>query len=169
MSAPDDRDRPLPVRTAGAAAPPSELVCRYDPVRGLLIIDLRGPVTLRQLTDGLEPKGEFERCESILWNVTDADLTGLSLEQLRTIVTRVLSDPWAPRRWALLAGLTPSLAVAAALVSLAEERSAVGRVGAFVDRETALEWLGIRENPTNPAPADDVAPVSSRRDREPQP
>ncbi len=129
-----------------------KVTCRLGSSDDLLVISVRGRVTLRHLIEGLEQSLEYGPVALALWNVEDADLSGLSLADLGTLVTCVLTGPWAPRRWAILADRGPTLAAAALLESFAGDRGAEGRVMVFRKREAALEWLGIQERPTTPAP-----------------
>ncbi len=129
-----------------------KVTCRLGSSDALLVFSVRGRVTLRHLIEGMERSLEYGPAELALWNAEDADLSDLSLSDLGTLVTSVLTGPWAPRRWAILADRGPTLAAAALIESFAGERGAEGRVMAFRDRESALEWLGIQERPTTPSP-----------------
>lgn len=82
---------------------------------------LRVKVTLLDLTGALERALELAFAQHVVCITVDADLNGLSLHELESVVTRVLAGPWAPRKWAILATPGPSLAAAAMIVAAAEE------------------------------------------------
>ncbi|MBN2195449.1 MAG: hypothetical protein JW751_21705 [Polyangiaceae bacterium] len=139
-------------------APPSPLyraagmaTCRRDPHRDLIVYEVRGRATFRNLADAVESAIDLGLAEFALWNVTDGDLTGLLLGDIEDMVVQLLDGPWAPRKWAILTGVGPSLAVAGVFVDFAEDIGCCDRVKVFTRRESALDWLGIGEHPAPPA------------------
>lgn len=130
---------------------------RLDDRYGLLLHFVSGRVQLRHLVAAVEASLDLGLAEFVLWSVTRGDLSALSLADLEQWVEHLVATPWAPRRSALLCPVGPSLAAAAAVTAMAEDLGCGGRVCAFVNRETALEWLGIHEAQTTPAPPLDVS------------
>lgn len=130
------------------------MTCGRDPHHDLVVYQVRGKVTYRQLRDALEQAIDLGLAELTLWNVESGDLTGLLLGDIEELLTDVLVGPWAPRKWAIFTGTGPSLAVAGVFADAAAEDGFEGRVKAFVHQAGALEWLGIREQPTIPASPD---------------
>ncbi|MBN2196407.1 MAG: hypothetical protein JW751_26585 [Polyangiaceae bacterium] len=154
----DDPFPPAPLARIHLRAPDGEVSCARDPRQDLVVYQVRGKVTYRQLKEALERAIDLGIAERVLWNVVGGDLTGLLLGDIEELVTDVLIGPLAPRKWAILTGTGPSLAVAAVVADVAAEDGLEARAKAFVHHERALEWLGIQEHPTIPAPPDGVLP-----------
>ncbi len=130
----------------------SPVQCRRDDARDLVFFTVRGRSTLRDLTAALTRSLDFGLTEKVLWSLEEGDLGALSLAELEAFIGEAFSGPWAPRQCAIVGGVGPALAAAAVLCALAEARGFTARVEAFVDRSAALEWLGVPEDPSDPAP-----------------
>jgi hypothetical protein len=153
VKADDDPLRPALLCQARLGDGTGEVTCQRDPRNDLVVYQLRGKVTYGNLADAATDAIELGLAESVLWNVIFGDLTGLLLGEIEETIVRVLRGPWAPRKWAILTGTGPSLAVAGLFADVAADVGLEGRVKAFVHHDRALEWLGIQDRPTIPAPA----------------
>ncbi|HOU92764.1 MAG TPA: hypothetical protein PLU22_17040 [Polyangiaceae bacterium] len=142
------------LRTRDGAAGPT-VTCSRDPHEDLLILKVRGRARMDDLTDAQERALDHGLVELLLWDVIESDLSGLSLDQLDELVTSVLTGPWAPRRWAIVTARGASMAATSVIETLASELGEGGRVMGFRELTAALEWLGVRESPTVPAPPPD--------------
>jgi len=126
--------------------------CRRDGPRDLLVFTVRGRVTSRDLNAALTRSLDFGLAEKVVWSLAEGDLAALSLAELEAFIDDAFSGPWAPRRCAIVSGTGPARAAAAVLCALCEARGFAARVEAFFDHGAALEWLGVPEDPSDPAP-----------------
>lgn len=129
---------------------------RLDDRYGLLLHFVQGSVKLHHLVNAIEASLDLGLAERVLWNFTRGDLAEFTTADLEVLFEHLVASPWAPRKCALLCSSGAlSLAAAAAVTMMAEDSGHGERVGAFVNRESALEWLGIHEPQTTPAPPPD--------------
>lgn len=125
-----------------------------DHHRDAVVCVLRGRVTFPDLIDASDRALDLGLAQGVLWNLVDSDLGRLSLYQIESVIPRVLAGPSAPHRWAILAVPGPSLAAAAVLVTVAEDKGFGDRVHAFADSNAAFEWLGSLATSTMSASPD---------------
>ncbi len=154
MNFDDHRAGARPIGRLGAHGAAASVSCGRDSCHDAIVFVLRGEVTVRELTDAFDRALDLGFAQCLIWNVVDADLSKLSLDQLESLVERVLAGPWEPRKWAILGAPGPSLAAAAMLAATAEGEGFGERVEAFVDRVAAFDWLATQERPTTPADPD---------------
>lgn len=145
------------IRTVGTAR--VSVVTRLDTRHGLVVHLVRGRITLGHLVTALEESLDLGLVEIVLFNMLEGDLTGLTLEELSAFAEHLVTAPGAPRRCAIVCRRGTSLGAASLAASLAADFGAACSVAAFETSDDALDWLGVSERPTTPAPS---GPVRAR-------
>ncbi|MBN2192721.1 MAG: hypothetical protein JW751_07870 [Polyangiaceae bacterium] len=130
----------------------ARVTCKRDAQHDLLVYVVQGKATLGDLTNALERASGLGSAQYALWNAIDGDLAELPSEQLEAFVPRIFA-PSGPRKCAILCDAGRSLAAATAIEAVAAEAGFCDRVRVFLDRDSSLDWLGVRERRTTPPPS----------------